>query len=196
MVLLLCSTQPAEGPTYNIANVCSHTRWPLLSLLLDSTFAKPLAPGRHTVYCQADTIKAVVEYNSQGQRNGEWSFYYPNGNVICSLIFTDDTHISNYNDYYRNSALRIHIPNGTLTLCEHETQQYLINPCEKTTAYTIKCEPYYSINGTWHTYDAATGYQYVNTIYNGIDNGPFAVYDSTGKKFMECNCKNGEQVDK
>lgn len=186
------SAQPRAYSTYHVPNICIQTKWPLLSLLLDSTFTKLNTPGQHTVYCQADTIKAVIEFDSKGQRTGSWAFYYPNGKPMCSLTFAGDNRLTDYKDYYTNGHLRIEIPHGTLAACEDETEQYLINPVERTSVYTLKCTPYYNINGPRRTYGKHGEYSYLNTVSNGIDNGLFAAYDSTGKKIMECQCKYGE----
>ncbi|MCB0537685.1 MAG: hypothetical protein KDE33_09165 [Bacteroidetes bacterium] len=88
------------------------------------------------VYCQlyANSLDtAVIMKFIEGKKNGEWKWYYKNGNIMSTAFFQNDTLTDFFYQNYVNGKYHINIENVRFKgECYSLNSNYTIDPIKKT----------------------------------------------------------------
>jgi len=144
--------------------------------------SKPV--GKWTYYFEEKPIEITGAYSQKGEKDGEWFWYYPNGNLLSKETYLDGLLDG------ENFSLTINgdtLESGMFVAGQEEGRWYYIND-------SIRIEGNYSEGrkeGAWKTYYANGKLKSSHSYFNNELDGKFAVFWENGAKKIESTYING-----
>ena len=157
---------------------------PLLSLLILTACSNTIKVEETT-----DDGGKIVYYVSKddGAREGEYTQYYPDGEVMSTATYVNDT---------LDGERRIFYPDGTLQILETYDNGDFEGPYAN---YYEDGNPLSKGNyvnsmqeGEWESYYPGGQLRYLTTFEKGLENGPFVEYYDNGTMSARGTFKQGE----
>lgn len=142
--------------------------------------------GDITVISENGRKTAIGTYNKNGNKEGEWKYYYPNGYLREIEVLDDGAPVDTNFSYYDNGLLRLKIPykdgkiHGDVLFYRNE----ILYRSLPYTAGEMK-------EGEFKEFHAIGSVDFSYTLKDGKSHGPFKSYFDSGELYREGNFSEG-----
>lgn len=169
------------GKTKVSRNEKSH----LIEILGDYELSSKLV-GDITVISANGRKSAIGSYNENGNKDGEWKYYYPNGYLKEIAVLDDGVPVDTNYSYHDNGLLRLKIPyvDGKI---HGDVLFYRNGILYRTLPYTAGEMK----EGEFKEYHSIGTIDYSYTLKEGKSNGPFKSYFDSGELYREGSFSEG-----